>query len=309
MDLTMKGFRGRVSDNDLRLLRTFCTVVHHGGFVAAESELQVGLPSISRYIKDLEVRLGMRLCERGRRGFMLTAEGRQVHDACQALFANLSDFENRVRGIHANPAGALRIGLVDSLVADPQCRLSETIQGYKRDYPNVTFHITTDTSNIIEQKVLEGELDIGLVFERRRIDQLSYRRMYEEVSLLYCSVDHPLWTQHGGDVTDVDLTQYEMAGYPMAQLMEKMGIKGLFTRTATADHMETIAMMVNSDIYLGILAQPYVDVLWCRERFRAIAPETFRFSSLISTIVRAGATPPLVQAFVERLAGPLPVEA
>ncbi|HZV10827.1 MAG TPA: LysR family transcriptional regulator, partial [Novosphingobium sp.] len=115
MELGLKRFNGKISDNDLRLLRTFCTVVRHGGFVAAESELQIGLPSISRYIKDLEIRLGLRLCDRGRRGFSLTPEGRQVHEACTKLFENLDSFETLVRDIHANPAGSLRIGMVDSL--------------------------------------------------------------------------------------------------------------------------------------------------------------------------------------------------
>ncbi|MBW4331814.1 LysR family transcriptional regulator [Stakelama sp. CBK3Z-3] len=307
MELASKGFTGRVSDNDLRLLRTFCTVVRHGGFAAAESELQIGLPSISRYIKDLEVRLGMRLCDRGRRGFMLTAEGRKVHEACKTLFDNLAEFENCVRDIHANPAGALRIGMVDSLVSDPQCRLSETIQAYKRDYPNVTFRIVTETSNLIEQKVLEGELDIGVVFERRRLDQLVYHLMYEELSLLYCSTGHPLWADHGGDVSKVDLSQYELAGYPMAQLLERMGVGGIFSRTATADHMESIAMMINSDVYLGFLAESYVDTLWCRDRFRTIAPDTFRFTSKISTIARAGTPAPLISAFMKRLARMEPV--
>ncbi|WP_067733490.1 LysR family transcriptional regulator [Novosphingobium naphthalenivorans] len=301
MELAVKGFTGRISDNDLRLLRTFCTVVRKGGFVAAESELQIGLPSISRYIKDLEVRLGLRLCDRGRRGFTLTAEGKQVYEACMILFNNLNDFENKVRDIHANPVGALRIGMVDSLVSDPHCRISEAIRDYKREYPNVSFKIVTETSNLIEQKVMEGELDIGVVFERRHMDQLSYSMMYDEVSLLYCSREHPLWLEHKGDIRNADLSRYEMVGYPMANLMEKMGVKGIFTRTATANNLELIAMMIHSDSYVGFLPEAYVETLWCGDRFRAIAPETFSFSSRISAITRSGAVPPLARAFVDRL--------
>lgn len=301
MELAVKGFSGRISDNDLRLLRTFCTVVRHGGFVAAESELQIGLPSISRYIKDLEVRLGLRLCDRGRRGFTLTAEGKQVHEACMTLFENLSNFENKVRHIHANPAGALRIGMVDSLGSDPHFRLSEAVRAYKQFYPNVSFNIVTETSNMIEQQVIEGEIDVGLVFERRHMEQLTYHLLYEEISCLYCSIGHPIWTEYGGKISDVDLSAFEMAGYPMAHMMEKMGVSGLLNRTATANHMESIAMMVNSDAYLGFLPRNYVEALWCGDRFRAIAPETFNFSSQISAITRNGAISPLISAFVECL--------
>ena len=74
MRLNPRTFNGKMSDGDIRLLRVFCAVVRCGGFAAAESELQLGLPSISRYIKDLETRLGVRLCRRGRVGFSLVAD-------------------------------------------------------------------------------------------------------------------------------------------------------------------------------------------------------------------------------------------
>jgi hypothetical protein len=60
---------------DLRLLRVFKTVVDCGGMAAAELELNIGTSTVSRHVKDLEVRLGLTLCRRGRAGFALTPEG------------------------------------------------------------------------------------------------------------------------------------------------------------------------------------------------------------------------------------------
>ena len=56
----------RIQDIDLRLLRLFITVVQTGGFTAAANQRNVGRPTISTQMADLETRLGMRLCERGR---------------------------------------------------------------------------------------------------------------------------------------------------------------------------------------------------------------------------------------------------
>ena len=69
----------KLTTPDLGLLRVFVTVVHSGGFSAARTELNVSQPTISMKISDLEARLGMRLCERGRAGFKLTAEGQLVY--------------------------------------------------------------------------------------------------------------------------------------------------------------------------------------------------------------------------------------
>lgn len=301
MELNAKRFTGRVSDNDLRLLRTFATVVKHGGFVAAESELQIGLPSISRYIKDLEVRLGVRLCDRGRRGFNLTTEGAMVHDACQKLFDDLENFEGRVREIYDNPAGAVRLGLVDALIGDPNFHLSDALSTYKASYPNVQFNVTTTTSNLIEQAVIENTLDVGVIFERRRMEQLNYRFLYKEVSHLYCSEAHPAWRRKRSELTPADIAACEFVGYPFEQEMEKLGVRGLLKQTATVTQMESIAMMVASGRYLGFLPEHYVEALGRGRGFRKVAPETFSYASEISLITRQGVVPPLVAAFINHV--------
>jgi DNA-binding transcriptional LysR family regulator len=82
---------------DLRLLRVFRSVVDCGGMSAAELELNIGTSTVSRHVKDLETRLSLVLCRRGRGGFALTDEGQRVYDealaflAIQIEFADLED--------------------------------------------------------------------------------------------------------------------------------------------------------------------------------------------------------------------------
>jgi len=71
----------QLSGLDFKLLRVFMAVVEAGGFSAAQNELNVGLAAISKQISDLEIRIGMRLCTRGREGFGLTEEGKLVYQA------------------------------------------------------------------------------------------------------------------------------------------------------------------------------------------------------------------------------------
>ena len=76
---------GQLGDADLRLLRVFKCVAECGGMVSAELELNIAVSTISRHIKDLETRLGLVLCRRGRSGFALTPEGTQVYEAALNL--------------------------------------------------------------------------------------------------------------------------------------------------------------------------------------------------------------------------------
>src|SRR3974390_238915 len=135
MRLNPRRFTVKLSDGDLRRLRVFCTVTRCGGFAAAESELQMGLPSISRYIKDLEIRLGVRLCRRGRVGFALTDQGRQVYSASLQLIAALERFEAGIRSIHSELAGTLNVGVIDTLITDKNFQIPAILKSYKRKHP------------------------------------------------------------------------------------------------------------------------------------------------------------------------------
>ena len=90
MQAKNRALLGQLGDADLRLLRVFKSVVDCGGMAAAELDLNIALSTISRHVRDLETRLGLVLCRRGRGGFALTPEGEQVYQAALAsLLAHL----------------------------------------------------------------------------------------------------------------------------------------------------------------------------------------------------------------------------
>ena len=91
---------GQLSDMDLRLLKVFKSVVDCGGMAAAELELNIGTSTVSRHVKDLETRLGLVLCRRGRAGFALTAEGQRVYDETLRLLASVDAFRGSIDDIH-----------------------------------------------------------------------------------------------------------------------------------------------------------------------------------------------------------------
>ena len=87
--MARKALLGNLSDTDLRLLRVFRSVAACGGFAAAELELNINRSTISRHIKDLETRLGVTLCRRGRGGFALSTEGAQVLASAQKMMGEI----------------------------------------------------------------------------------------------------------------------------------------------------------------------------------------------------------------------------
>src|SRR5271165_4747733 len=114
---------GQLSDMDIRLLRIFKSVVDCGGMAASELELNIGTSSISRHIKDLEIRLGLTLCRRGRGGFSMTAEGEQIYQETLRLLSSTEQFRSSVDDIHRRMGGQLNVAVHDKTASNPNCKI------------------------------------------------------------------------------------------------------------------------------------------------------------------------------------------
>ena len=148
---------GQISDMDLRLLQVFRAVVDCGGMAAAELELNIGTSTVSRHIKDLETRLGLTLCRRGRAGFALTPEGAQIYAQTTQLLAATDAFRSSVDEIHQRMGGQLHIAVFDKTASNPQCHIAQAIATFTAQAPDVALNLHVSTLNGIERGVLDGQ--------------------------------------------------------------------------------------------------------------------------------------------------------
>ena len=118
-----------LSNIDLRQLRVFVAVTEHGGYSAAQSELNIGLSTISSHMSALEERLGARLCERGRGGFRLTDRGAAAYEETKRLLAAVGEFDSAMSSLQGRVTGVLNIGMVDHVLGDPEFALTRSCAG------------------------------------------------------------------------------------------------------------------------------------------------------------------------------------
>ena len=102
---------GQVGDYEIKQLKVFKTVVDCGGFSAAETSLNIGRSTISLHISNLEARLNLVLCKRGRGGFSLTEEGVIIYKMTENLLESLDAFRTTVNNLNASLTGKLRLAL------------------------------------------------------------------------------------------------------------------------------------------------------------------------------------------------------
>ena len=283
------GFR--LGEADIRLIRIFCVVAEAGGLSAAQSELQMSMPAISRAVSGLEDRIDAKLCTRGRRGFMLTEAGERVLQLGAAMLGDLDRFEREVRQLHAAVSGKIRIGMVDCILCHPDKVVPRLLDRLKGTIPGLDIQLSVAKPSEIELGLGEGRFDAGIIFARRQqASPFSRLSLYEETSNLYCAPGHPL----AAGVDDLDaLARYDYAGYTFSDGGPRTKFSQWLRRTASADQIEALATLVATGRYIGFLPDHYVAATPVLAGLVKIMIERFAARGRIDLVIKASEPSPL----------------
>ncbi|HET8723195.1 MAG TPA: LysR substrate-binding domain-containing protein [Anaeromyxobacteraceae bacterium] len=124
---------------DLNDMRIFAAVGTARSFTGAGQKLGVPKATVSRRIRALEHRLGVRLLVRTTRKVSLTDAGRAFLERCLRIEEEVSDAEAAVRRLGSGPRGTLRVTAPYSL-----CRVLVLpfLPEFLRQYPEVRVALT-----------------------------------------------------------------------------------------------------------------------------------------------------------------------
>lgn len=286
-----KAVLGQLSDTDIRLLRVFRAVVECGGMAAAELELNIATSTISRHVKDLETRLGLTLCRRGRAGFALTPEGERIHQETQRLLAATDAFRASVDDIHQRVAGEFRLAIFDKTASNPEARIAQAIALFREQAPEVALNLHVSTINGIERGVISGDYHYGIIPEHRRSDSLAYDELFGETMLLYCGAAHPLFAADTRRMSWAQLRSHDFAGLGYHSPNMEISHRERLRRDATGFDQESVATLILSGRFLGFLPDHYARGFVADGLLKAVKPSLFRYACRFSGIARRSPAP------------------
>ncbi|HOE41604.1 MAG TPA: LysR family transcriptional regulator [Rhodoferax sp.] len=289
MQVNTRAALGQLSDMDIRLLRVFKSVVDCGGMAAAELELNIGTSTISRHIKDLETRLGLTVCRRGRAGFALTPEGGQIYAETLRLLSSVDAFRSRVDEIHQRMGGELHIAVFDNTASNPQAHIGEAIARFTQAAPDVSLHLHVAPLNSIERGVIDGQFQVGIIPGHRSSDALHYDELFDETMLLYCGQSHPLFAADAALEPNnwEALRGHRFAGLGYHSPNMELSQQVRLTRAATGYDQESIATLILSGRFLGFLPDHYAERFVQLGRMRAVQPKVISYRCSFFCILRA----------------------
>ncbi len=289
-----------IQDIDLKLLRVFRCVSKHRGLAAAQLELNSSLSTISLQMKQLEERLGVRLCERGQAGFQLTPAGQAVLAASERLFASIDEFKNDVAESSLQPFGEIRLGIIDNLATHPACRVGHAIAELKAKLAGVTVNFVIAPPAELESQVINGTLHMAIGIFPNRSPALSYTAIFTEQHELYCGDQHPLFKRQEVTVSDVQSSDYVSWDY-LESFVEKRG-NLRFHEASRTPFVEGLVYLILSGRYVAFLPTHVARRWTANGSMRALLPEKFKRSVtvLLTTRKRSRLKRP-VKLFYEEL--------
>lgn len=241
-----------LADVDLRLLRVYQAVVRNRGLANAQDELGVTQATISNQLSQLEQRLGLRLCERGRGGFSLSEDGKVIFEASQNLFRSIENFRSVVGSVRGELTGEVHFGTVDAMWSNPELNLHHAIRDFSELAPKVVLNVDIASPQTLLQGLAEDRYHLILSPAQRMPQRFRAVMAYKETQSLYCGQDHPLFGRPDPQIGVEELTSYLYAA--RSYMLEWTGPQNIsFEIGAVSSHMESIALLILSGGYVGHL--------------------------------------------------------
>ena len=204
----MDGNGIELCELDVGAIRRFLTIVEAGSINAAAQRLHIAQPPLSRQMRQLEDRLGLKLFERGKRTVTLTEAGKLLQNRAGQVLGLLENTVKEMREIDTGNQGTLSIGTVTSSGAT---LLPKVAQVFRTQYPGVHFQLWEGETVRILELLHNGSVEIGMV--RYPFDS----ELYESIKLpnepLVAAMNRT--RRNSWDGRDDFLRLKELAGQPL----------------------------------------------------------------------------------------------
>ncbi len=199
-------------------MEAFVAVVDAGSFVRAAETLAVSKAAVSRYVSELESRLGVRLLQRTTRKLSLTEEGAIFHARCMDLLAGVGEAEAEITAHSGEALGQLKVNVPMSIGL---LHLAPLWAAFMTLHPRVTLDVTL--SDRVVDLVDEG-YDLAIRIGRLSSSSLVSRRL-STTRLILCASPTYL-AEHGVPSHPSEIAAHAVLSYTLLSMGENWAFEG-----------------------------------------------------------------------------------
>ncbi len=174
---------------DIEQIRTFLSVAANGSFLEAANRLYVTQSTVSTRIQRLESYLRVSLFVRNRSGAHLTQQGRRFLRHAKSLLLTLEQARHDI-GLPSRFLGSVTVGARIALWEE---MLPRWIGEIRNKSPAVSIRCDIGFEEDLMRRLIEGTLDIGLMYTPQYSPGLTVEHLFDETLVLVTTTPDKPW--------------------------------------------------------------------------------------------------------------------
>lgn len=252
-----------------RHLRVFYEVCKHMNMTKASKELFVSQPAISKTIHDIEQDYGVKLFERWNKQLYLTPEGATLYEYSKQAVNLLDSIDKSMQA--RNGKDIIRVG---ASITIGTSILGEIAADFCAEHPSVKIEALVDSTPVIEQALLQGQIDLSFVEGRLASPEIKSETVGCTDIVLVVGRTHELYGQEGITLEDLsgrDFIVREKGSRTREKFSMEMERNNIRWNPAWECHnTQTIKNAVDAGLGIGVLSKLSVRKRLESGRFRAL---------------------------------------
>lgn len=181
-------------------LRIFVAVAERGHVTRAAALLGMSQSAASAAIKALETGSGVQLFNRVGRAIELSPAGRRFLPEAKAVLERIAEARHVLENVSQTIAGSIAIAASQTIAS---YWLPKRLAAFQDNYPAVRLDVGIGNTRQVENKVLDGTADMGLVEGRTESDILRRTRVDIDRLMLVVARAHPEVAELSPGVPDI----------------------------------------------------------------------------------------------------------
>ena len=166
---------------DLKQLEYFVRVAELGSFTKAAIALDIAQPALSRQVRLLEVELRQNLLTRNGRGALPTEAGKLLLAHGRGILHQVERAREELGRVRGALAGRVAVGLPSSLARVLTVPLT---RAFRAEMPDATLSISEGLSVAMQESLVNGRLDIAVLYNTQPGSEVDISPLLEEDLLL-----------------------------------------------------------------------------------------------------------------------------
>lgn len=150
---------------NLKRLKYFVKIVDIGSLTQAAEVLYIAQPALSQQVANLEAELDQQLLIRTKRGVTPTEAGKVLYDHAKAILRQCEQAQLAVSSVGKalTLKGTVSIGLAPGAAASVV--ILPMLRSMRAGLPDVMIHLHENSNAELNHKLLNGELDMAIVYD------------------------------------------------------------------------------------------------------------------------------------------------